>query len=126
RPVAVRITRFSTGNLQIMKGVKSDATLYEDSEAGRATRERVGAALSEGLKREWFSTNMNLGYRYVGSGINVYAEAEDPEQIRAEDEEPSVYRQSTRPGCRAPHVWLDDNVSTLDWYGKGYVLVVAD
>ena len=34
-----------------------------------------------------------------------------------------LYLQSARAGARAPHAWVDDNISTLDWYGRGYVLV---
>ena len=33
------------------------------------------------------------------------------------------YEQSTRPGARAPHVWLADGSSTLDLFGQGFVLV---
>ncbi len=34
-----------------------------------------------------------------------------------------VYRQTSAPGARAPHVWLDDGRSTLDWFGRGFVLL---
>jgi 2-polyprenyl-6-methoxyphenol hydroxylase-like FAD-dependent oxidoreductase len=34
-----------------------------------------------------------------------------------------VYRQTSRPGSRAPHVWLGNGRSTLDWYGRGWVLL---
>ena len=34
-----------------------------------------------------------------------------------------LYLQSARAGARAPHAWVDDNTSTLDWYGRGFVLV---
>ena len=34
-----------------------------------------------------------------------------------------LYRQTTTPGARAPHVWLADGASTLDWFGRGFVLV---
>ena len=33
------------------------------------------------------------------------------------------YIQTARPGARAPHVWLDDGRSTLDLYGRGFVLL---
>jgi 2-polyprenyl-6-methoxyphenol hydroxylase-like FAD-dependent oxidoreductase len=124
RPVGLRITRFSTGNLQTMKLTHSSETLYEDSEQGRAVRQRVGEALSEGLKREWFSLNMNLGYRYVDSPVNIYNEPESRDQIAAEYEDAVNYRQTSRPGCRAPHVWLADGRSTLDLFGRGFVLLM--
>jgi hypothetical protein len=33
------------------------------------------------------------------------------------------YTPSARPGSRAPHVWLDDGVSTLDLFGDGFTLL---
>jgi len=126
RPVAVRITRFSTSNLETMKQVPSSPLIAQDSKEGQAVRERVGLAMSEGLKKEWFSLNMHLGNRYVGSPINIDAEPHDPEQVQAEFEDAIHYRPSTRVGCRAPHVWLSDGQSTLDFFGQGFVLVTPD
>jgi hypothetical protein len=126
KPVGTRITRFSTSNLETMKKVPSSDKIAEDSEEGRAIRERVGHAMSEGLKQEWFSMNMHLGNRYIDSPINVYAEPESREQLVAEYEDAIHYRPTSRPGCRAPHVWLNDGRSTLDLFGKGFVLLVLD
>ena len=126
RPVAVRITRFSTSNLETMKQVPSSPLIAEDSAEGQAVRERVGRALSEGLKKEWFSLNMHLGNRYVGSPINIDTEPQDQEFMRVEFEDAIHYRPSTRVGCRAPHVWLADGRSTLDFFGRGFVLVTAE
>src|SRR5262249_34898993 len=33
------------------------------------------------------------------------------------------YVQTARPGARAPHVWLKDGRSTLDLFGRGFVLL---
>lgn len=123
KPVAHRITKFSTGNLQIMQAAKSDATLFEATPAGEATRRRVGTALEQGMKREWYSMNMHLGYRYVDSPICSHDEPEERAQIEAEYLEGTVYVPSTRPGARAPHAWLVDGRSTLDLFGRRYVLL---
>ena len=123
KPVAHRITTFSTGNLQIMKGARSGPEIHEDSEAGRAARERVGQALSDGLKREWLSMNMHLGNRYLDSPIVVYEIEEDREAAKAELEDAIHYRPSSRPGARAPHAWMKDGRSTLDLFGRGFVLL---
>jgi len=123
KPVAHRITTFSTGNLQIMKGARSGPEIHEDTEAGRAARERVGRALSEGLKREWLSMNMHLGNRYLDSPVIAYDDGEDREAARAELEDAIHYRPSSRPGARAPHAWLEDGRSTLDMFGRGFVLL---
>jgi hypothetical protein len=34
-----------------------------------------------------------------------------------------TYVPSARPGGRAPHAWLPDGRSTLDLFGRGYVLL---
>jgi 2-polyprenyl-6-methoxyphenol hydroxylase-like FAD-dependent oxidoreductase len=123
KPIAERITRFSTGNLETMKRVSNSSRLDEDSATGAAERRKVGDALGEGLKREWFSLNMHLGNRYVDSPICAYPEYEDREQIVADYNDGVHYRPTTRPGCRAPHGWLADGRSTLDLFGRGYVLL---
>jgi hypothetical protein len=79
--------------------------------------------MSEGLKKEWFSINMHLGNRYVGSPINLDTEPQDEEKLAQEFNDAVHYRPSSRVGCRAPHVWLNDGFSSLDYFGRGFVLV---
>jgi 2-polyprenyl-6-methoxyphenol hydroxylase-like FAD-dependent oxidoreductase len=123
RPVAQRITRFSTGNLEIMQGAKSDKRLLEDSAEGESIRSRVGSALEQGMKREWYSMNMHLGYRYLDSPICVYNDQEERTVVDAENEQGSIYTPTSRPGARAPHVWLPGGRSILDLYGRTMVLL---
>jgi hypothetical protein len=35
----------------------------------------------------------------------------------------TTYEQTARPGHRAPHVWLEPGRSTLDLFGKSFVLL---
>jgi hypothetical protein len=37
-----------------------------------------------------------------------------------------AYTQTSRPGSRAPHVWLAKGRSTLDLFGRGFVLLRLD
>jgi hypothetical protein len=122
RPVAQRIVTISTANLQHMKSPGRNEKLLEDSEEGRATRERVGRSFSEAMKREWYLDNVHLGYRYLGSPIVVY-EPEPAEQLEREAAETARYTPTTQPGRRAPHAWLPDGRSTHDLFGRAYVLV---
>jgi hypothetical protein len=69
------------------------------------------------MKREWFTIGIHLGYRYEGSPITVPDGTTEPEDTV------SSYEQTARPGHRAPHVWLDANRSTLDLFGRGFVLL---
>lgn len=122
-PIAERFTRFSTGNLETMLSAPGNEDLDRDTDAGRATRKRVAAFLDKGLRREWFSTNMHLGNRYLDSPVIVYSEPEDPKQLEEEYLEPSIYNPTSRPGARAPHAWMRDGRSTLDLFGDGFVLM---
>ena len=123
KPVAHRITEFSTGNLQIMRGAKSGPEIFESSEAGKQTRLRVGQVLQEGLQREWLSMNMHLGNRYLDSSIIAYESDESKAVAVAELQNAIHYRPTTQPGARAPHAWLRDGRSTLDLFGNGFVLL---
>jgi 2-polyprenyl-6-methoxyphenol hydroxylase-like FAD-dependent oxidoreductase len=123
RPIAKRITAFSTKNLQTMKQVPTSEKLYEDSAEGAEARRVAGRALAEGLKQEWFSMNIHLGNRYTGSPVIIYSEPESQEQIDAEFNDAINYRPTSRPGCRAPHAWLEDGRSTLDLFGHSFVLL---
>lgn len=122
-PIAERFTRFSTSNLETMLSAPGNEDLDQDTDDGRATRKRVAEFLDQGLRREWFSTNMHLGNRYIGSPIIAYDEIEDPKRLEEEYLEPSIYNPTSRPGARAPHAWMRDGRSTLDLFGDGFVLM---
>jgi hypothetical protein len=69
------------------------------------------------MSHEWFMNGYHLGYRYDDSPIIV------PDGTPAPPLEGRTYTQIARPGARAPHVWLADGRSTLDLYGRGFVLL---
>jgi hypothetical protein len=60
---------------------------------------------------------MHLGYRYEGSPVCV----SDRTPPTADDTR--NYIPTTRPGSRAPHVWLADGRSTLDLFGRSLVML---
>ena len=69
------------------------------------------------MKREWFSIGIHLGYRYEGSPLIV------PDGTPEPPDEVMDYAPTARPGHRAPHAWLKDGRSTLDLFGRGFVLL---
>jgi hypothetical protein len=69
------------------------------------------------MKREWQSLGIHLGYVYAGSPICI------PDGTPPPNDDPTIYVQNTWPGSRAPHVWLADGRSTLDLFGRGFVLL---
>jgi 2-polyprenyl-6-methoxyphenol hydroxylase-like FAD-dependent oxidoreductase len=67
----------------------------------------------------WLSIpeHMKLHYSYEDSPVCV------PDGTPPIVVDPSRFAPSTRPGTRAPHAWLDDERSTLDLFGDGFVLL---
>jgi hypothetical protein len=63
------------------------------------------------------SAGIELGYRYEQSPICV------ADSTPAPPLDHGLYVASTWPGVRAPHVWLPDGRSTLDLFGKTFVLL---
>ena len=91
-----------------------------DIRAGRANdaaRKEYGDWFAAIMRHEWFANGVMMGYRYDNSPI-VW-----PDGTPAPPDQSHPYIQTARPGARAPHVWLDDGRSTLDLYGRGFVLL---
>ncbi len=121
KPVAVRNIKASTENLERMLAPrtthKPPPEVFQDRPAGDAARKAYGEWYTELMSHEWFMNGYHLGYRYDDSPI-VW-----PDGTPAPPLEGKTYTQMARPGARAPHVWLADGRSTLDLYGRGFVLL---
>jgi hypothetical protein len=93
--------------------------IEEDSEEGRELREKARAAIMRTRAKEFHhdSAGIELGYRYEDSPICI------PDGTPPPPLDHGQYVPSTRPGVRAPHVWLKNGLSTLDLFGKEFVLV---
>jgi hypothetical protein len=91
----------------------------EDSDEGKQLREKARVAIMRTRAKEFQhdSAGIELGYRYENSPICVADGTSAPELDHG------LYVPSTWPGARAPHVWLKDGRSTLDLFGKGFVLL---
>src|SRR5712671_5092143 len=121
KPVAVRNIKASTENLERMLAPrttrKPPPEVFVHGPAGDAARKAYGEWYTELMSHEWFMNGYHLGYRYDESPIVV------PDGTPAPPLEGRTYTQTARPGARAPHVWLRDGRSTLDLYGRGFVLL---
>ncbi|MGE3245383.1 MAG: FAD-dependent oxidoreductase [Beijerinckiaceae bacterium] len=117
QPVATRNVREASGNLGRMLSPQPGPDFLKDTPEGEAERTRIGKDFAEAMMREWRTLGIHLGYVYENSPIIV------PDGTPAPTLDPTIYEQTARPGSRAPHVWLKDGTSTIDWYGKGFVLV---
>jgi 2-polyprenyl-6-methoxyphenol hydroxylase-like FAD-dependent oxidoreductase len=119
-PVAVRNVSEAGDNLKRMLSpriLKPDPAVFAAGPAGDAARREYGERYTEMMKREWYSIGIHLGYVYEGSPIVV------PDGTPRPPDEVQRYVQTARPGSRAPHAWLADGRSTLDLFGRGFVLL---
>ena len=116
RPVAQRNLGSATENYQAWVGSgMGNVTL--DGPVGEAARRNIGNSMVVSLHQEWSSQGIALGYRYDTSPLIV------PDGSVPTTDHPSFYVPTARPGHRAPHAWLTDGRSTLDLFGREFVLL---
>jgi 2-polyprenyl-6-methoxyphenol hydroxylase-like FAD-dependent oxidoreductase len=121
RPVAIRNVAEATGNLERMLSSRVQSPpkeIFEDGPGSDEARIAFGNRYTEAMRREWFSIGIHLGYVYEGSPIIV------PDGTPPPPDEVMSYRQTARPGSRAPHVWLRPGESIIDLFGKEFVLLL--
>jgi 2-polyprenyl-6-methoxyphenol hydroxylase-like FAD-dependent oxidoreductase len=117
RPVGERAVRMATTFYKNNEAYRPEGELTEPGDAGDRRRKDVGDRLVAHLGREFRTIGLQIGYRYEGSPIIV------PDGTPEGPDNPEVYDVTARPGSRAPHAWLKDGRSTLDLYGRTFVLL---
>jgi len=117
RPIALRIVKQATGNFMRDRERLSHPAIADDSEEGARARREMGEAIVESQSQVYVTDGTALGYVYEPSPI-CWDDGSPPAPYSIMD-----YRPTTRPGARAPHAWLPDGHSTLDLFGRGFVLL---
>jgi 2-polyprenyl-6-methoxyphenol hydroxylase-like FAD-dependent oxidoreductase len=87
---------------------------------GDAVRARIGRETYALDVEQQCCAGLNFGYYYAGSPIIAYDGEMAPEYTMG------TFTSSTVPGCRAPHLWLEEGRSLYDALGAGYSLVRLD
>jgi 2-polyprenyl-6-methoxyphenol hydroxylase-like FAD-dependent oxidoreductase len=125
KPIAVRNSVISANNSDKIDMVM-DETPHEVEDAG-PEGDLIRAEIARKIRwmaRQFNSAGTHLGYRYVDSPVIVADGTPEP------PDDPNQVVPSTWPGSRAPHGWLGEDTSirgtsTLDWFGRDFVLVVS-
>jgi 2-polyprenyl-6-methoxyphenol hydroxylase-like FAD-dependent oxidoreductase len=117
RPIGHRNVREAAANFRRMTSPRPGPMLLDPTLAGDAFRQKLGAEFSAIMRHEWFTLGVHLGYHYDNSPICW------PDGTAATPDDPNRYVPTTRPGSRAPHVWLAPGKSTLDLFGRDLALL---
>ena len=121
RPVAQRVVAEATDNLSRRFDRDLLAAAGEDSAAGSAARATLQQQILENKTKQFVSDGLVLGISYAGSPIVVEDQGAALSNAPASDV--TKYVPSTQPGARAPHAWVKEGVSTIDLFGRGFVLL---
>jgi 2-polyprenyl-6-methoxyphenol hydroxylase-like FAD-dependent oxidoreductase len=89
-------------------------------EAGTQARREIGQEAYDLNVQQFCCAGLNFGYYYEGSPI-IAPDGETPPAYSM-----GSFTESTVPGCRAPHFWLEDGRSVYDVFGRGYTLLRFD
>jgi len=118
RPVGIRQCDEAMRNFERYGSRKPVPHVTAATPDGERVRAELGKRLSSSNSLAWENPlNTHLGYRY-DSPIIVPDGVPPPEP-----EDSRLYTQTSHPGGRAPHAWLGDGRSTLDLFGRNFVLL---
>jgi len=120
REVANFVIQGSAHNNKVWGKALVRPHMEEDSERGDKVRAEVRDFVIREKTRQFRSLGAQLGYRYTASPIIVSDGTELPPLEYGE------YHPSAAPGCRAPHLWLEDGSSLFDHFGAGFCLLKTD
>jgi 2-polyprenyl-6-methoxyphenol hydroxylase-like FAD-dependent oxidoreductase len=117
KPVATMTAAWSTDNFNLLKSVPNAPAILDETPEGERVRSRITEDFTAAVKASyWESSGIHMGYRYDDSPLVVPDGTPAPlAQYK--------YVQTARPGARAPHAWLAHGYSTLDLFGRDFVLM---
>lgn len=89
----------------------------EDSPEAAELRHEIGKSFLVNHGRTHGMRGAEYGYSYAGSAIIAEENGNEPEWDR------NVYVPHSRPGVRAPHMWLRSGMPLQDAMGEGFTLL---
>jgi len=118
-PVCERVIEEAMKELRRLKSNIDLTHIAAPTPTGGALRQRVRERLEREFtgSRVWHRWGIHLGAIYENSPITM------PDGTPRPADDTYDYTPTTRPGSRAPHLWLRSGVSILDLFGRNYVLL---
>jgi 2-polyprenyl-6-methoxyphenol hydroxylase-like FAD-dependent oxidoreductase len=119
RPVHMHVLQEAGSNHAKFSNALFEPGLEDETEAGMATRRRVGKRINAEKLSEFYTLGTILGDCYSDSPVVQQSNA-----WTAAERDFLNYVPSSAPGSRAPHAWLHDGSSLFDCFGLGFTLLV--
>ena len=117
RPAAVRNTGYARGFAESLGSLLPQDGLEEDGPLGERLRREAGQYLEAHGRAEFNIPGITFGTRYGASPVIVHDGSPAP------PDSADRYEPTASPGGRAPHLWLDDEVSLFDAFGFEWTLL---
>jgi 2-polyprenyl-6-methoxyphenol hydroxylase-like FAD-dependent oxidoreductase len=116
RPVALRNVGEATDNATRETNAHLIKLVQDATPEGEDARKKIGADIVADRAKTFISDGIALGYIY-DSPVIVPDGSPRP-QLTVMDYTPTTY-----PGARAPHAWVAEGRSTIDLFGRNFVLM---
>ncbi|HWI79944.1 MAG TPA: FAD-dependent oxidoreductase [Ramlibacter sp.] len=122
QPITEQVSRFAMNHALALQKQREGVpeNIEAAGPAGEARRAEAGRALYELNVRQYCCGGLNFGYFYDQSPLIAYDGEPQPGYTMDQ------FTPSTVPGCRTPHLWLDDGRSLYDAMGPDYTLLRLD
>lgn len=121
-PITEQVSRFAMRHAMgaIAERTSIPPNIEESSAEGAAVRKRVGEAAYKLHVQQFACAGLNFGYFYENSPL-IFYDGETAPGYSMYD-----YTPSTVPGCRVPHLWLQNRRSLYDLLGSDFTLLRFD
>lgn len=121
-PITEQVSKFAMNHAIALQKEREGvpAGIEEPGAAGAAARAAAGKALYDLNVKQYCCGGLNFGSFYDRSALIAYDGEAHPGYTMDQ------FTPSTVPGCRTPHLWLDDGRSLYDALGGDYALLRFD
>jgi 2-polyprenyl-6-methoxyphenol hydroxylase-like FAD-dependent oxidoreductase len=121
-PITEQVSKFAMNHAIALQKEREGvpAGIEDAGPEGEAARAAAGRALYDLNVKQYCCGGLNFGYFYDASPLIAYdGEAQPPYGM-------DTFTPSTVPGCRTPHIWLNDGRSLYDAMGPEFTLLRFD
>ena len=122
QPITEQVSKYAMSHAVALSKQRGEVpgNIDDEDEAGADARALLGRKAYDLNVQQYCCSGLNFGYFYDVSPIVAYDGEAAPSYGMAS------FTPSTVPGCRLPHLWLDDGRSLYDALAPDYTLLRFD